>query len=130
VSIANTGLTDLRFLSVALLDTDSYKVLSVPRVYLGDLEPDDFETVDYKIYVERPGPLRLNLSYKDAYNQQYSDSVELTYPIYTKTEAKKYGLLPKSKWPGVMISLAVVGAIILAWMRRKRLLELARGKRK
>ncbi|MBT4824063.1 hypothetical protein HN695_03205 [Candidatus Woesearchaeota archaeon] len=103
VSLSNTGQSDLKFLNFELLDTDNYEVIGKRSEYLGNLESDDYETADFQIFVKKVNfpednekrnlPLKVKISYKDGYNIDYADEDEIKLPIYTKSAAKKYGLV-------------------------------------
>lgn len=95
LSISNRGTSEIKFLSIGLMDSKKYEIVSNPRVYVGNLESDDFETVNFKIYSKSyfDIPLKVNLLYKDAYNREYNEEVEVNLPMYSKFTAKRLGLI-------------------------------------
>lgn len=95
IKIVNSGLTDIKFLSVKLMEGEGYKIISVPEVYLGNLESDDYETAEYAIYVsswKKELPLNLLVTYKDFFNEEYSVEKVVNLPLYSMFELSRYGL--------------------------------------
>ena len=95
VSIANKGNSELKFLSVELSKSKDYNIISNPRIYIGNLESDDFETASYTIYTKssKPVPLKFKVEYKDSYNDNFSDEHEVTLPLYNRITAQSLGLI-------------------------------------
>ncbi len=94
VSISNIGPTELKFMNLEMLDSESYTVLEANKEYLGNLESDDFETSRFKIYVENGEEVELlyKVTYKDTYNEEYEETFSLDLPIYSPEEMAMYGL--------------------------------------
>ncbi|MFH1210805.1 MAG: COG1361 S-layer family protein [archaeon] len=94
VSISNTGPSQLKFLTLEVLPSEDYTVLSTTKSYLGNLDPDDFETSEYTIYAGKSGdvPIKLKVSYKDSYNNEKQDLGEVQLKVYSSWEMRKYGL--------------------------------------
>lgn len=131
-SISNTGTADINFAILELLPATNgeYEVISAPKVYVGNLESDDFETIDYKIHIngvkEDAVPFNLVMTYKDNFNNQYEDDHQLLFKIYSKRKAGKYGLAEVTGIGGyifylMIFTLIVVFTIfmILDWMHNK-----------
>lgn len=119
LSISDISTSDIKFLSMELLSTEDYTVVSNPRVYLGNLEPDDFETTEYTVFIRncfscgKEIPLKLRLSYKDSFNEKVVDDASLNVRIYTTKEAKRFGLLPTN---GSNSFIYIIIFIILVYM--------------
>ncbi len=100
LSISNTGAADIRFMTAELLETQEYRVMSSPAVYVGNLEADDFETAEFSIRTGsvKPGAiiLKVRLSYKDNLNREISKTKDVKLPVYSRSDAKKFGLLKSS----------------------------------
>ncbi len=110
VSFANKGNSGIKFLSIELLKSGDYKIISNPRIYIGNLESDDFETATYKIQAKssKPVPLKLKIDYKDSYNADFSDNVEVELPLYYKFTAQNLGLVKRDTfWMNLIISLLI-----------------------
>jgi hypothetical protein len=123
-SVSNTGSSELKFVTLKLLESDDYVVLGSAQEYLGNVDSDDFETSSYEIYVsEEDVELMFEIEYKDAYNNEYSEEFSLDLPIYTKNEIKMYGLDGNT---GTFLNLIIYAILILlvyfvirGWRREK-----------
>lgn len=131
LSISNTGPADIRFMTAELLETPEYRVISSPSVYVGNLEADDFETANFEIRTGRvkPGSVSLNvrLSYKDNLNRDIAKNEAVKLPIYSKSDAKKFGLVKGSAnfaaayfGAGIQIIIAVflISMLVDCWKNR------------
>lgn len=97
ISISNIAPTDVKFASVELLESEYYEVLSNNREYIGNLDSDDYETVEFEIYVDKIKedhliPLYVLVHYKDAYNNDKEFTEEVKLNVYSRWEAIVYGL--------------------------------------
>lgn len=123
VKFVNKGLIDIKFLNVNIKASDSYKVISAEEVYIGNIDSDDYETADFKLFVNKASggiivPLRLE--YMDANNDEYTKLVELTLPLYDTKEAKKLGLIASRGSGGILVFLIIVGAGIVGYRKWKK----------
>lgn len=105
VSVSNIGLGMMKFLTLSLENTDDYYVIGKKTEYMGNLESDDFETAEFKIFARSNNqkntiPLKFTINYKDDFNREFSEQKEINLQVYDRNEIKKYGLLPDStsKW--------------------------------
>ena len=53
VKFVNNDVADIKFLTVELMDSEEYEILSAKKVYVGDLDSDDFESVSYRIKTKK-----------------------------------------------------------------------------
>jgi len=127
VKIVNKGLTDIKFLNVKLDKSEKYKVLSPYEVYIGNIDSDDYETADFKLSIEKTKDkkmlLPLTIEYKDANNQDYTKNANIELPLYTKSEAKKLGLIEGNGTNGIFIVIILLAAGFFAyrfWKRRRK----------
>ncbi len=98
LSISNTGPADIRFMTASLIETPEYKVISSPSIYVGNLEADDFETANFDIRTNnkvKSGSINLNvqISYKDNLNREIVKTQDVKLPIYSKSDAVRFGLV-------------------------------------
>lgn len=89
---ANNDVANVKFLTVQLMGSEDYEIISNSRKYVGDLDSDDYESVDFRIKLKKKSgevvfPLRMN--YKDALNNDYSEDIEVIMDVKT---AKELGL--------------------------------------
>lgn len=96
ISLSNTGTSTLKFVTLELKESAAYQVLSAKKVYLGNLESDDYETAEFMIHPTNEEsqsiPLNLLVEYKDNYNQAYNKMEVVELPIYSQEDAVRYGL--------------------------------------
>ena len=117
VRFVNKGLGDVKFLSAELEKSADYNILSVNTIYVGNIEPDDFETASFKlVFKRRVGQLPLRVEYKDNKNKLFEQTFNLNFPIYSEQEAIELGLESKSK-AGIYIGIAA--AVILFFLYRR-----------
>lgn len=118
LKIVNKGVVNMKYVSIKLIETPDYEVLSsTNEAYVGNLDSDDFETVDFTIKPNAAEPrLKVQLEFKDPYNMDYTESYDLPLRIITAAELGNGGL----PWGMIILGLAVVGGIIYWRVRRKK----------
>ncbi|MBN1502490.1 COG1361 S-layer family protein [Candidatus Woesearchaeota archaeon] len=120
IKFINKGFTDVKFLYVNLENSEEYEILSSEKVYLGNLDSDDYETAEYKIFIKPDGEksgedrvvqLPLAVEYKDANNEAYSDQYTLELVL---RNPKKLGMGDgKGGILFVIVVVLVVGGFLL-----------------
>jgi len=124
VELANSGVTDIKFVKLEIGKSDKYELLSNNLIYLGDIDSDDTETEEFEVYVEDTDDdniiVPISIEYKDANNRPYTKSFELPIKLYTGKEIKQMGLKPASSWPiFFVIILFVVGFFVYRkWVKK------------
>lgn len=125
VTFVNNNLANLKFLTVELLESEDYKILSSNKEYVGDLDSDDFESVDFKLKVEdkKMIPLELRLTYMDVLNKQYSEDIEVDLEVLSASEL---GVATNgtARIIALVIILAGIGFYFYKKHRKKKLKEL------
>ncbi len=107
VTVVNRGLGEIRFLKIRLLP-GNYEILSSDQEYVGNLDSDDFQTVDFDvIFHDMLAVMRLEIAYTDASNRVYSEEKRLPITIYSLEKAKELGIVKSRVW------IALVGGIVL-----------------
>ncbi len=94
VSVSNVGTSELKFLTLELKENKNYEIISNQRVYLGNLEPDDFKTAEYKIQSGSSKDVKLDFDviYKDSYNKPFTDNKDVNLKMFSARQAVAYGL--------------------------------------
>jgi hypothetical protein len=95
IELANSGLTDIKLLSLELAESDDYDILSTSNVrYIGDIDTDDIETEEFELYAATAGSLTLpvTLNYRDANNKEYVETLNLPLKVFSSSERSQYGL--------------------------------------
>jgi len=88
IKFVNNGIGDAKFLTIELLESDDYDIISSNKEYIGDLDSDDFESVDFRIELKnKKNPtLLLKASYKDSLNEDYSQEFGLPLELRSAEE--------------------------------------------
>jgi len=113
----NHEIADVKFLTVELEESEDYEIISKPKEYIGDLDSDDYESVDFRLKVKKSkGEISfpLKIDYKDFMNKDYSDKIIATMTIRS---AKELGL-EKSNTTIYLIVVAVLG--VVGWFVYKK----------
>ena len=121
VKFTNKGVTDIKFLNIRLRETDAFRLITVGEIYVGNIDSDDYETAEFKMYVNPTKKKEINLpiyiEYKDANNNEFKEDISLKLNLYSTSEAKKFGLIKGSNVVGnIIVLLIVVGGL---WFYRK-----------
>ena len=92
ISVSNVGPTKVKFLTLELSPSEGYDVLTASKVYLGDLEPDDFQTATFKIKTNsKDVNLNVSITYKNSLNEQFNKETNIKVPMFSSSEAVSYG---------------------------------------
>lgn len=84
IKFVNNNIANLKFLTVTLLDSPDYQILSNNKEYIGDLDSDDFQSVTFKIKsYKSSGEINLPiiLEYQDSLNKPYNEKSNLALKI-------------------------------------------------
>ncbi|MFH1133415.1 MAG: COG1361 S-layer family protein [Nanoarchaeota archaeon] len=125
VKFINKGLNRVKFLDATIGTQSNYDLLSAKESYIGNIDSDDYETLEIELFVKPDGDklvIPVAVSYMDENNNAYQQSKDIEVRLYTAEEIGKLGLKPKSSLPVVLIviALVVVGIIIFRLTRRKK----------
>jgi len=121
LKFVNNGLIPLTYLTATLRESPQYEVISSKSVYIGDVDPADFETEKFTLLAKTTDPiLVLYLQYRDQNNQEYSTTVLVPLNVYTDEEAKSLGLLPTTNPLWIVMVLIIIALIAWYIVRRIR----------
>ena len=95
--------------------------------YIGKIDSDDFDNVEYSIYVSPSTPslisFPITLKYRDSTNKEFEEQKEITLRVYSLKEAQERGFIKK---PNYFIFMGI-GIIILFYfgyrIRKKKKLK-------
>jgi len=123
IRFINKGFSDVKFLDVILDETEEFEILSAEEVYVGNVDSDDYETVDFELYLtngatkeEKTIVLPLNVEYRDTNNNLYEEKLELEMKVLS---AEKLGIKTSSNGT-VMLLLIIVIIVGVVLYRRSR----------
>ena len=116
----NNDVADIKFLTVELKESEDYEIISPKIVYIGDLDSDDFESIDYKIKSNKKSGeifIPLKITYKDSLNNPLSDEMGAVLTLYDGTDL---GKAQNNNVRNAVIFLIVVGIVYYFYRRWKR----------
>jgi len=126
ITSVNKGKLGIQFLTIEMIDSEDYEIISTPRKYLGELQTDDFERENYQIHVNpnikdtKDITVLLEIEYSDDNYKTYKTQEEITFKVYSKADAKKIGLIENSSSGKMIFLLLIIGFIGYRWMRKKK----------
>ena len=110
---------------MTIKDIVGVQFLSEEERYIGDIDSDDFDSVEYNVYVSTSASSLINvpviLKYKDATNKEFEETMEIDLRVYSLKEAQEMGFVQK---PNRSIFFGI-GAIVVGyfgyrfWKKRK-----------
>lgn len=120
--IVNKGLTDVKFMNVKLLESDDVKIISGNTVYIGNVDSDDFETVEFRVDVDGSKVVfPVEIEYKDINNKVHSERLDIEYSLASKSELGQGG---SSSW---IVFIIILLAAFFAFRKRKVLIDKAKN---
>ncbi|MFQ5405666.1 MAG: COG1361 S-layer family protein, partial [Candidatus Micrarchaeia archaeon] len=94
--IVNLGLTDVKLLAIQALESSDYTLLSPSNEYVGTISSDNYETIEYNVFIEPnaqlPLELPVKLYYRDASNNQYEEIYTPKLKVFSVEEAQRVKL--------------------------------------
>ena len=131
VKIVNSGLADVKFVYLTINDVNGIKFLSEKEQYIGDISSDDFDNIEYEVYVKADAPGIINLPivlrFKDATNKELIESENVILKTYSLKEAQSLGLVQKPSYTIYIISGVLVLGYVFYRIRKKRKLKAMRS---
>jgi len=109
IKFVNNDLADIKFLTVELEEGEDFKIISKNKEYVGDLDSDDFESVEFRIRAKKSKgeiKLPLKITYKDAMNNDYEDELETTFQMHS---AEELGIEKKNTFIYLLLFILIVG---------------------
>jgi len=118
LKIVNKGLNDVKLMNMVIGESEDFELLtSNAEQYIGNLDSDDFETVDFEVLLKEKNvvSIPLSLEYLDNNNNLYKEDLELKLTIHS---AEQLGQKKSSKaWLYVVIIVVVAGFL---WYRKRK----------
>lgn len=127
IKIINSGFSDVRFFYITANNANGIKFISENEQYIGDVDSDSFDNVEYKVYLsDNAGSLisiPVILKFKDSTNKEFIKSQNIAVTTYSTEDAIKFGLIPRPNYSiYIGIGISVIGFIIYR-IRKKRKLK-------
>ncbi|KAF5417118.1 MAG: hypothetical protein C5S48_01070 [Candidatus Methanogaster sp.] len=119
IGVANCGLSQAKHVVLTIADGDRFELIDSDTRYIGDIDNDDYDTVDFRILTNSSdcSNVTLDVNYDDDYGNTYSLTTEIPIKVYTSKEMK--AITPKSgDYTGIIIAALV---LLLVYLFRKRI---------
>ena len=119
--LVNKGNPDIKFLNVKVLQNENIEVIGADEVYIGKLDSDDFSTAEFKLFVKGKNSVKIpvQVTYKDANNNNYKGNGEVELKLYSSSEAKNFGVKKNNNFVWTIIVVLVLGAAYYYYKKRK-----------
>jgi len=121
IKVINSGLGDSKFLSVSLKSISGIQLTNSNKVYIGNIDSNDFDTADFEVFVNADAPSTINLPveliYTDSQNKQITENKIVSLKTYTIKEATDLGLISKNNT--LLVILSIVGLLVLFLIYRR-----------
>jgi hypothetical protein len=128
IKIVNSGLADVKFVYLNINDNDEgINFLSGKEQYIGDIDSDDFDNVEYKIHLNEKSLGIINLAvvlkFKDSTNKEFTKTENLILKTYSLKQAQDLGLVKKQSYIIYIIGGILVFSYFGYRIRKKRKLK-------
>jgi|SRR3989344_2656224 len=123
IKFVNKGVSDVKFVNVKLRETDYYEIVSASQDYIGNIDSDDYESAEYKIFLKKGKDsvkLPIEVDYLSANNEEFQKLYDLELKLWSESEAKKIGLSQGGGSFGYVLVLIIVGAGVYFYLRWKK----------
>lgn len=123
IKIINSGLNAVKFTAINSLQSEEFTQLSQNNFYLGDIDSDDFQTIDLELIPSRKGTLNIpmQMNFKDSNNKEYAQNFFVPVVVYSLEEAKQLGIEKQENSFWLFVIGAVIFAlVVLRFVRKKR----------
>jgi hypothetical protein len=124
VKVINSGLADVKFVYLSITDINGIEILSQTEQYIGDIDSDDFDNVDFNIYIESNSPdtlsLPVTIKFKDATNKEFTQTETISLKIYSLKQAQDLGLAKKPNYVLYFAITILILAYVLYRILKKR----------
>jgi len=126
LKIVNSGLSGVKFLYVTPNDVTGLKFVSDREQYIGDIDSDDFDNVEYSVIVKAEATssvtIPITLTFMDATNKEFTETTNLVLNIYSLKEARELGLVEKPKFLAyLVIFVLIIGYIFYRTLKKRKL---------
>ncbi len=129
IKVVNSGMSGAKFVYLSLAPSGELKgvrFLSEKERYMGDIDSDDFDSVEYKIYIKEDAPkaisIPVRLKFRDATNKEFVKTETLILKTYSLKEAEEIGLVKKkSYFPYIIVIILAIAYIIYKRLKKRKI---------
>ncbi|MFB6175160.1 MAG: COG1361 S-layer family protein [Candidatus Nanohalobium sp.] len=119
----NRGEGTAKFVKIKAKEADGYRILSGNSVYLGDMNPDDYQTSELQVYANKSADaakVPVEITYQ-VNGKEKTVTRKADVNILTPSEKKLYGMTGGgSPLPIAVVAILIIGGAVYYWRRRKR----------
>lgn len=119
--LINRGDGRASYVKMRVHGTESTEIISPDTVYLGNMDPDDYQTADFKVHVAGDAErlrLPVTLTYKDADGETTTQNVTITSELYSQEQLASFR--SSSGGSGLLIAGIVVLLLVGGYLYRRR----------
>ena len=118
IGIANRGFARAKHVSLTIADGAQFELIDTSIRYIGDIESDDYDTVDFAILPDAGcDGISVEVDYADDYGNQYSMTSDVPIKVYSPEEMR--AIAPQAGGSTGMVVGAII--LILLFVFRKRI---------
>jgi hypothetical protein len=130
--IVNSGLANAKFLYVRVNDISGIDVLSENEQYVGDVDSDDFDSIEYNVFIDagtqNTVSFPVTLKYRDSTNKQFTEVKNVNLRVYSLEEAQRLGIVAKPSYTlfigiGAVVLIYILYRIRKSYKKRKKMKE-------
>ena len=119
--LVNRGEGTAKFVKINAEEAEGYQILSGNNVYLGDMNPDDYQTAEIEVYANETADsaqIPVEITYQEN-GKEKTETQQAQFNILTSEEQSLYGQSGgNSILPIAAVVIILIGGIIY-WRRRK-----------
>ena len=119
--LVNRGEGTAKFVKIDAQEAEGYRIRSGSNVYLGDMNPDDYQTAEVEVYANNTadtGEMPVEITYQENGNEK-TETQNAQFNILTSEEQSLYQESGGSPVIPIAIGAVILIAGIIYWRRRK-----------
>jgi hypothetical protein len=123
IKVINSGLSDIKFAYLITEGVAGIQFVSETEQYIGDIDSDDFDNIEYQVYVSPNAPSLISfpilLKYKDATNKEFEEERGVTVRVYSLKEAQERGFVKKPSY-FIFVGIGLAVLLFIGYRIRKK----------
>jgi hypothetical protein len=126
LEIINKGLGEIKSVSVQIFP-QGFELLSKEKIFVGTIDSDDSDSATFDVIYKTTNPiLSAKVEYKDFDNKDQTETINLSFKVYTKEKALELGILQR---PNYLVYL-IIGILVIAYIIHRILKKRKRKNRR
>ena len=120
IKLTNSGLENIKLATLTLKESNNYKIISTNKIYIGEIDSDDYQTAEFTIIPITKTPVNILFTFKDSNNKDFNIEQELDIPIYNLNEAKSLGLISNNTNTIIIVAFIIIIIIALIIYKKRK----------